>query len=79
MSFPGGAATTDSCARKPRACELHSGSANEDRVRHGVGLSELTVKLLPAALRYVDTPLLKRYLSRGERGIFLFLVEICLE
>ena len=46
----------------PRACELHSlhsGSANEDRVRHGVGLFELTVKLLPVALRYVGTPLLK--------------------
>ena len=26
----------------PRACELHSGSANEDCVRHGVGLPELT-------------------------------------
>ena len=37
----------------PRACELHSGSANEDCVSHGVGLPELTFKLLPAAHRYV--------------------------
>ena len=40
-------------------CELHSGSANEERVRHGAGLPELTVKLLPAALRYVGAPLLR--------------------
>ena len=61
-------------AWKPRACELHSGSANEDRVR------------LPSAMP--DAPPLRpreggrsRSSARGESGRknFLFLVEIFLE